>query len=515
MQKQSIFISYSHKDEDEKDVFSTYMKGANMPGSFKAWSDRDIEIGSKWEAEIFDAINNAKAAVFLISENFLSSDYIMKEEVPLVLKRCQNNQMSFYPILIKPCPWTEHDWLSPTQMLPRDTISLIEMEKKDRLRALNDIVLKIKKLLYPELSNTKNDTITKLPLFHKKPINKKIIKHLTYYNIDRKEQLESIEYYCDKFSQKNPSPRFAWIFHGDDHHCPDKFFELLKEEKLPSYLQQPDVLTIDNINWPQDTENLQLIEKKILRDIQKHISSEMATQPVITLDSTHEHVSNGISLQPEITFETISRQLNEHSGPLLIQCMLYAQQWETNIKNMIDDYINKNNEDNIKDNIKDNIDDKIKKMVEGFIKNNVKNYFKIFEKWPERYKGAFIVVLTIVYLDENKPQKTKKGLFKRLFQKNTYDYCNINIKESFKESLKTIPSETFNYTKTVLFEEFTFIKFLDVKLWAKEPDVKRMDKDDQLIDIMDQLYPNKQNVLPMRDIVKAFRQKLDNQGRQS
>ncbi|KPA17201.1 TIR protein [Candidatus Magnetomorum sp. HK-1] len=93
--KQSIFISYSHEDELYKDFFTKFLKSANMPDSFKAWSDREIHIGSEWETKIFDAIDHAKAAVFLISENFLSSDYIMKREVPRVLNRCQTDQMPF------------------------------------------------------------------------------------------------------------------------------------------------------------------------------------------------------------------------------------------------------------------------------------------------------------------------------------------------------------------------------------------------------------------------------------
>ena len=166
MQKQSIFISYSHKDEDDKNLFTTFLQGTNMPDSFEEWSDRDIEIGSEWEIQIFNAINNATVAIFLLSENFLSSDYIMKKEVPRVLERCKKKQMSFYPILIKPCPWTEHDWLFTKQMLPRDAKSLIEMEEKDRLLALNEIVLNIKRMLYPELIKTKDDTIWELNLRH-------------------------------------------------------------------------------------------------------------------------------------------------------------------------------------------------------------------------------------------------------------------------------------------------------------------------------------------------------------
>ena len=79
MQKQSIFISYSHQDETYKDLATKFLKSANMQGSFKAWSDRNIEIGSQWETEIGSAIDHAKAAIFLISENFKCLSFLRSE----------------------------------------------------------------------------------------------------------------------------------------------------------------------------------------------------------------------------------------------------------------------------------------------------------------------------------------------------------------------------------------------------------------------------------------------------
>ena len=98
MKQVSIFISYSHKDEDFKDDIIAYLKSANMPDSFEAWSDRDINIGDVWKKKIFNAIDKSKAFVCLISKNFLSSDFIMKTEIPRILKRFeQPKKLFFFP----------------------------------------------------------------------------------------------------------------------------------------------------------------------------------------------------------------------------------------------------------------------------------------------------------------------------------------------------------------------------------------------------------------------------------
>jgi len=455
MQKQSIFISYSHQDETYKDLVIKFLKSANMPGSFKAWSDRDIEIGSQWETEICSAIDHAKAAIFLISENFLSSDFIRTKEVPLLLNRCKTDQICVYPILIKSCPWTEHEWLSQTQMLPRDGKSIEKMNAGDRSDALTTIVLDIKKLLFPEqCSNQSESNDTTDQRTNLRPKNR--IRELIYYTMDRREQREPIEDFCHECAHQQPSPSFAWIFHGDDHHCLDEFFDLLKLVWLPEYLH-PNPLIISINDWPQTASNDQAIENKILRNIYR------------------EYISNEMRFQSDISFENISKQLNQHKGPVIIKCLIYANQWQHNSK------------------------------------ENIERFLNIFQKWPDRYNGAFIVILMIVYLDRKQPQQRKKGIFKRWSRKNKPDDPNRAI----RESLASIPFETFNYTQTVLFDEFSLIQYSDVKHWAKDKAVTNRMNEDQLNDVIDQLYPDQQMALPMKHLAKELKQKLDPKGNHS
>ena len=46
------------------------------------WSDKDIRAG-EWEKQIEAAMRGAVAAVLLVSDHFLASDYIIEKELPV------------------------------------------------------------------------------------------------------------------------------------------------------------------------------------------------------------------------------------------------------------------------------------------------------------------------------------------------------------------------------------------------------------------------------------------------
>ena len=80
-----IFVSYSHQDETWRKRFETMSKPLSRAESMRFWSDRDIKAG-EWEKQIETAIQGAVAAVLLVSDNFLASDYIIEKELPYLLR---------------------------------------------------------------------------------------------------------------------------------------------------------------------------------------------------------------------------------------------------------------------------------------------------------------------------------------------------------------------------------------------------------------------------------------------
>ncbi|MCX6583223.1 MAG: toll/interleukin-1 receptor domain-containing protein [Candidatus Aminicenantes bacterium] len=115
-----IFISYSHKDEDWKNRLVTQLKALKDKFTLIIWDDSEIRQGEEWEKKINEAINEADAAIMLISADYLSSDFISEKEIPVCLAQKAKKNMQIFPIILKSCAWTKCDWLEKIQVWPRN-----------------------------------------------------------------------------------------------------------------------------------------------------------------------------------------------------------------------------------------------------------------------------------------------------------------------------------------------------------------------------------------------------------
>jgi hypothetical protein len=84
------------------------------------WHDRLIGAGADWYQEISQAMGAAVVAVLLISADFLTSPFILQEEVARLLIRRQQEGLPIVPILVRPCAWKQVPWLARMQLRPRD-----------------------------------------------------------------------------------------------------------------------------------------------------------------------------------------------------------------------------------------------------------------------------------------------------------------------------------------------------------------------------------------------------------
>jgi hypothetical protein len=115
-----IFISYSHKDDKEKEELLSHLKVLQKASLFEVWSDDKIEGGADWEQEISRAIVRSNVVILLISKNFLTSDFILNQEIPAILKRHYNEDLPVFPIIAKECAWKKIDWLKKMNVRPKN-----------------------------------------------------------------------------------------------------------------------------------------------------------------------------------------------------------------------------------------------------------------------------------------------------------------------------------------------------------------------------------------------------------
>ena len=54
----------------------------------------------------------------MLSQWFLNSEFIAEREVPRILKRAAQGKMVVIPLLVEPCDWTDHPYLTDRQVIP-------------------------------------------------------------------------------------------------------------------------------------------------------------------------------------------------------------------------------------------------------------------------------------------------------------------------------------------------------------------------------------------------------------
>ncbi|MCP4687348.1 MAG: TIR domain-containing protein, partial [Desulfobacterales bacterium] len=116
-------------------------------GHIFVWDDRRIDQGDKWYPEIKAAMENAAAAVCLISADYLASKFCTNEEIPYLLERYEKDGMTILPILVRPCFWEACPWIRETQMLPRDGKSVSKDFKDDWDEIFSEVTQKIYKIV--------------------------------------------------------------------------------------------------------------------------------------------------------------------------------------------------------------------------------------------------------------------------------------------------------------------------------------------------------------------------------
>ncbi len=132
--RDSIFISYSHKDKRYLDEFQTMLKTYQRIGSVNAWDDTKIKAGGKWQDEIQHALTDAKAAVLLVSTHFLASDFIAQHELPPLLEAAKQDGLTVFWVCLNTCPYEKteifsyqsvHDLTKPLSRLSPDKRNIV------------------------------------------------------------------------------------------------------------------------------------------------------------------------------------------------------------------------------------------------------------------------------------------------------------------------------------------------------------------------------------------------------
>jgi hypothetical protein len=114
----SVFISYSHHDEEFREELETHLSMLKRNGIVSVWHDRMIKAGDEWEGEISHHLLHADVILLLISPHFAESDYCWDTEMSLALRRHDEGKALVIPVIVRPVAGWESAPFGKLQALP-------------------------------------------------------------------------------------------------------------------------------------------------------------------------------------------------------------------------------------------------------------------------------------------------------------------------------------------------------------------------------------------------------------
>lgn len=125
-----LFISYAHEDESFLVQFEKHLSSLKREKLLTTWYDRKILPGDKWEDEIDNALKDSDIAVFLVSPDFVSSEYCQGKELALALDKHGRGELIVVPLVIRPVDWLSTP-LGKLQGVPIDGKAISTWEDRD------------------------------------------------------------------------------------------------------------------------------------------------------------------------------------------------------------------------------------------------------------------------------------------------------------------------------------------------------------------------------------------------
>lgn len=96
------FVSYAHADKPDLnrflEVFNPQLD-TSASFQFSPWTDSNILPGERWRERIDQALKQCAFGLLLVSPNFLASNFIGREELPVLLAKQIVVPIALHPIL--------------------------------------------------------------------------------------------------------------------------------------------------------------------------------------------------------------------------------------------------------------------------------------------------------------------------------------------------------------------------------------------------------------------------------
>lgn len=158
----SVFVAYAHADERMADQLKVHLMVLLRNGIIDRIHERVISAGEQqWSGEISNAVNQAQVILFLVSADFLVSDYCYDVEVRSALERHSAGEALVIPIILRACDWGGA-LFAKVQASPLDGRPISSFTSRDKawLEVMQGIKEAIKLMTYEKAPETATSPVT-------------------------------------------------------------------------------------------------------------------------------------------------------------------------------------------------------------------------------------------------------------------------------------------------------------------------------------------------------------------
>jgi len=102
-----LFISYSKQDEAFVEKLNKHLAPLLRAKKVEVWWDGMLTPGSVWDAEIKHQLAAADIVLFMVSSDFLATEYIDEVEIKAAFERHEKGLVTVVPVILRPCLWRD------------------------------------------------------------------------------------------------------------------------------------------------------------------------------------------------------------------------------------------------------------------------------------------------------------------------------------------------------------------------------------------------------------------------
>lgn len=139
-----LFISYSHKDEEDVKKLISFLAPLKDNGLIKEWYDRKLIAGEDFNNTIDNNLENADIICLIISAPFLDSNSCKKEKKRAYELKSKKD-IQVIPIILSHCGWRDDQDLKNSLAIPTDGKPIKDFSDVDK--GFYDVYEKIKEII--------------------------------------------------------------------------------------------------------------------------------------------------------------------------------------------------------------------------------------------------------------------------------------------------------------------------------------------------------------------------------